>query len=78
MDASRVGHLSAIHAQLETDMAQAEARHDVSLTEEQIDAAIRALSQIRLGDVHLCRIKATHLALTELKEVKREIEIGRE
>lgn len=51
-----------------------ETRFIVKLTEEELAALICAVSAIRLGDVHLCRIKATHSALTELKETRSEWE----
>ncbi len=54
-----------------------EKRIAVSLTEAQISALTVTVSQVRVGDVHICRVKQLHEALDELKNAKREIEIAR-
>ncbi len=55
-----------------------EKRHAVNLTEREIAALIVQVNQIRLIDVHPCRIKQVHSALQELKDRQREIEISQE
>ncbi len=59
-------------------MAEQIKRYDVSLTEAQIDALIVSVGNVRIVDVHACRIRATHEGLTELKHVQSEIRINKE
>jgi hypothetical protein len=54
-----------------------EKRHNVSLTESEISGLIVTVGQVRIMDVHPCRIKQTHSALQELRDAQREIEIER-
>lgn len=48
-------------------MEQEEKRHLVSFSEAEIDALIVTISQVRVIDIHLCRCKAVHTGLGELK-----------
>lgn len=51
-------------------MATEETRHLISLTEAEIDALVVTIGQVRVIDIHLCRCKAVHTALGELKDTQ--------
>lgn len=55
-----------------------ENRHQVPLTEVEIDAMVATIGNMRLQDIHPCRIKAVHTGLSELKDVQAKIRIDRE
>lgn len=48
-----------------------EKRVAVPLTEAEISALVVTVNQVRLIDVHPCRIKQLHSALQELKEADK-------
>jgi hypothetical protein len=54
-----------------------EKRIAVNLTEAEISALVITVSSVRVGDVHICRVKQLHEALEELRNAKREVEIAR-
>lgn len=56
---------------------QDEKRLAVQLTESEISALVVTVSAVRVGDVHICRVKQLHSALQELRDTKREVEIER-
>ena len=48
-----------------------EKRIAVELTPAQISALVVTVNAVRVGDVHICRVKQLHEALVELKEADR-------
>ena len=49
-----------------------EKRVAVQLTPAQISALIVTVSAVKVGDVHICRVKQLHEGLLELKEADRK------
>ncbi len=52
-----------------------EKRVAVQLTEAEISALIVTVNAVRVGDVHICRVKQLHAALNELRDSERGIQI---
>jgi len=59
-------------------MAEQEKRYAVPLTEKEINALIVQTNQIRISDVHACRVRAVYDGLQELKNVQADIRIEQE
>lgn len=50
--------------------------YDVPLTEAQVDALITTIGKVTIDQVHLCRCKAVHEGLEELKNTQTLIRKG--
>lgn len=48
----------------------------VPLTEEQVDALVTTIGKVTLSQVHLCRCRAVHEGLEELKNTQTLIRKG--